>query len=111
MPPTPIMCWFLESGGTLNRFSQSIVLQVPANLERQHLVSALQTILDHHDALRLRFTGAERRRKNGNWRSEAQGAVRAESCLYAIDIAGLDDNARGQKIAEEAQGCRETALC
>ena len=35
MPPTPIMCWFLESGGTLHRFSQSIVLQVPANLERQ----------------------------------------------------------------------------
>jgi amino acid adenylation domain-containing protein/non-ribosomal peptide synthase protein (TIGR01720 family) len=103
MPPTPIICWFLESGGTLNRFSQSIVLQVPASLERQHLVSALQTILDHHDALRLRFTGAERRREEWRLEIQAQGAVRAESCLYTIDIAGLDDDARNQKIAEEAQ--------
>ncbi|HEX3095204.1 MAG TPA: condensation domain-containing protein, partial [Candidatus Angelobacter sp.] len=103
MPPTPIMCWFLESGGTLNSFSQSIVLQVPANLERQHLESALQTILDHHDSLRLRFTGAERRREEWRLEIQAQGAVSAESCLYAIDIAGLDDDARSQKIAEEAQ--------
>lgn len=103
MPPTPIMCWFLESGGTLNRFSQSIVLQVPANLERRHLVSALQAILDHHDALRLRFSGAERRRDEWRLEVQVQGAVRAESCLHAIDIAGLDDDARNEKTAEEAQ--------
>jgi len=103
MPPTPIMCWFLESGGTLNRFSQSIVLQVPANLERQHLVSALQTILDHHDALRLRFTGAESNREEWRLEVQAQGAVRGESSLHAIDTTGLEDDAHNQKIAEEAQ--------
>ena len=103
MPPTPIMCWFLESGGMLNRFSQSIVLQVPAKLERQHLVRALQTILDHHDALRLRFTGAERHRDDWRLEIQAQGAVSAESCFHAIDGAGLDDNALRQRIQEEAQ--------
>jgi len=103
MPPTPIMCWFLESGGTLNRFSQSIVLQVPANLERQHLVSALQTMLDHHDALRLRFTGAESSREEWRLEVQAQGAVRAESCLRAVDIVGLDDDVCRQRMEEEAQ--------
>jgi amino acid adenylation domain-containing protein/non-ribosomal peptide synthase protein (TIGR01720 family) len=103
MPPTPIMCWFMESGGTLHRFSQSIVLQVPANLERQHLVRALQTILDHHDALRLRFTGAQERREEWRLEVQAQGSVNAESCLHAIDVAGLDDNALRQRIEEGAQ--------
>ncbi|HEV2989111.1 MAG TPA: amino acid adenylation domain-containing protein [Candidatus Angelobacter sp.] len=103
MPPTPIMCWFLESGGTLNRFSQSIVLQVPANLDRRHLVSALQAILDHHDALRLRFTGAEKSREEWNLEVLPKGAVRAEACLHAINITGLDDERRRQKMAEEAK--------
>jgi amino acid adenylation domain-containing protein/non-ribosomal peptide synthase protein (TIGR01720 family) len=101
MPPTPIMCWFMESGGTLHGFSQSIVLQVPANLDLQHLVHALQTILDHHDALRLRFTGADKRREEWKLEVQAQGAVRAESCVHAI--TGLDDGVRRQKIEEEAQ--------
>jgi amino acid adenylation domain-containing protein/non-ribosomal peptide synthase protein (TIGR01720 family) len=103
MPPTPIMCWFLESGGTLNRFSQSIVLQVPANMERRHLVSALQTILDHHDALRLRFTGTEKRREDWKLEVQTQGAVRAESCLHTVDVEGIDDDGLRQQIAEEAQ--------
>ena len=103
MPPTPIMCWFLESGGTLNRFSQSIVLQVPAKLERQDVVRALQAILDHHDALRLRFTGAEGRRDDWRLEVQAQGAVSAKSCFHAIDVAGLDNNALRQRIQEEAQ--------
>jgi amino acid adenylation domain-containing protein/non-ribosomal peptide synthase protein (TIGR01720 family) len=103
MPPTPIMCWFLESGGTLHRFSQSIVLQVPANLKRQDLVRALQAIIDHHDALRLRFTGAQGRREEWRLEVQAQGAVSAESCFHAMDIAGLDDHVCRQKMEEGAQ--------
>ena len=103
MPPTPIMGWFLESGGTLELFSQSIVLQVPAHLERRHLVRALQAILDHHDALRLRFTGAKKRREEWSLEVQAQGAVQAESCLHVADITGLDADARRQKIHEEGQ--------
>jgi amino acid adenylation domain-containing protein/non-ribosomal peptide synthase protein (TIGR01720 family) len=103
MLPTPIMCWFLESGGTLNRFSQSIMLQVPANLRREHVVHALQTILDHHDALRLRFTGAQGRREEWRLEVRTQGAVNAESCLRIVDITGLDDNAQRQTIEKEAK--------
>jgi amino acid adenylation domain-containing protein/non-ribosomal peptide synthase protein (TIGR01720 family) len=107
MPPTPMTCWFLESGGTLNRFSQSIVLQVPANLERPHLVSALQTIIDHHDALRLSFTGSQGPREDWRLEIQAQGAVSAESCFRVIDITGLEGDACKQRIAQEEQAAAE----
>ncbi|HET9182772.1 MAG TPA: amino acid adenylation domain-containing protein [Candidatus Angelobacter sp.] len=103
MPPTPIMCWFLESGGTLDRFRQSIVLQVPANLGRQDLLRALQTIIDRHDALRLRFTGANGRREDWKLEIQAQGVVSAESCLSVVDTGGLENHAYKQRIAEEEE--------
>ena len=106
MLPTPIMCWFLERGGTLHRFSQSVLLQVPADLKHEHLMLALQAILDCHDALRLRFTGAEGGREE--WRLEVQpkGAVSAASCLHTIDIQGLDADVRQKRIEEEAQAAQ-----
>ena len=55
LPPTPIMHWLLERGGPIERFCQAMLLQVPAGLQRDHLVAALQSLLDHHDALRLRL--------------------------------------------------------
>ena len=56
VPPTPIMRWLLERGGPIGRFSQAMLLQVPAGLREDDLVGALQALLDHHDALRLRMT-------------------------------------------------------
>ncbi|HEY6348112.1 MAG TPA: amino acid adenylation domain-containing protein [Candidatus Angelobacter sp.] len=103
MPPTPIMCWFLDAGGRLHRFSQAVLLQVPADLSQEDLVRALQAILDHHDALRLCFTGATGRREE--WKLEIQppGAVSAASCLRTIDITGMEDAALQPRIEEEAQ--------
>src|SRR5256885_15863212 len=59
MPATPIMRWQKERGGPLDRFSQSMLLRVPAGLSQQHLAAALAAVLDHHDALRLRLTPAD----------------------------------------------------
>jgi amino acid adenylation domain-containing protein/non-ribosomal peptide synthase protein (TIGR01720 family) len=106
MPPTPIMCWFLEHGGSLHRFSQSMLLQVPADVKHEHLVLALQAILDYHDALRLRFTGAEGSREEWKLEVQLKGAVSAASCLHAIDIQGLDADARQKRIEEEAQAAQ-----
>src|SRR5262249_45379915 len=55
LPATPIMHWLLERGGPIDRFSQSMLLQVPAALREDDLIAALQVLLDHHDALRLRL--------------------------------------------------------
>src|SRR5262249_39517302 len=57
LPATPIMRWLLEREGPIGRFCQSMLLRVPAGLQGDHLVAALQSVLDHHDALRLRLVG------------------------------------------------------
>ncbi|HEY2116652.1 MAG TPA: amino acid adenylation domain-containing protein, partial [Candidatus Angelobacter sp.] len=102
MLPMPIMCWFLEAGGSLHRFSQSMAVQVPPDLKQPDLVRALQTILDHHDALRLRFTAAEGPREDWKLEIQAQGTVSAASCLQRIDIAGLQPDESRRRMEEEA---------
>src|SRR5262249_60342812 len=42
LAPTPIMRWLLERGGALDRFNQSMLLQVPAGMREADLTSALQ---------------------------------------------------------------------
>ena len=60
LPATPIMRWLAERGGPIERFNQAMLLQVPAGLREEHLMAALQALLDHHDALRLRLDWAAR---------------------------------------------------
>ena len=55
---TPIMRWYGEREGALDRFDQTMLLRVPAGMQEEHLGAALQTVLDHHDALRLQMTAA-----------------------------------------------------
>ena len=89
LPATPIMRWLLERGGPIDRFNQAMLLQVPAGLREDELIAALQTVLDHHDALRLCVAGAA---GSGEWNLEVApaGAVCAGDCLRRIDICGLD---------------------
>ena len=58
LPATPIMRWLQERGGPLGRFSQAMLLRVPAGLAAGALRAALAAVLDHHDALRLRLDAA-----------------------------------------------------
>ncbi|WP_046775969.1 alpha/beta fold hydrolase, partial [Streptomyces yangpuensis] len=57
LAPTPVMLRLLEEGGPVDAFNQSVVLTTPAGLDLERLIGALQRIVDHHDALRLRLTG------------------------------------------------------
>ena len=91
VPATPIMRWLKERGGPLGRFSQSMLLRVPAGLSEEHLRAALQAVLDRHDALRLRLDARRRR----DWRLEIAppGAVAAGACLRRVDAGGVDEAA------------------
>ncbi|TDD61280.1 amino acid adenylation domain-containing protein [Kribbella antibiotica] len=52
-PATPIMRWLAEQGGSSDRFSQWILLEVPAELRLAQVTAAVQAVVDHHDVLRL----------------------------------------------------------
>src|ERR1700704_3490208 len=85
---TPIRRWLFERGGPLDRFNQSMLLQVPAGMREADLIAALQAVLDHHDALRLRLVGAGG--AEVSLAIAAAGVVDARSCLRRIDVCGLD---------------------
>ncbi|MFE2445329.1 amino acid adenylation domain-containing protein [Streptomyces sp. NPDC059426] len=99
IPATPILHWLSERNGPIGRFHQSMLLQTPAELDLDRLVTAVQTLLDHHDALRARL-----RRSEGEWSLEvaARGAVRAAELIRRVDLTGLDDAARRARLAEHS---------
>ena len=94
---TPIMRWLSGRGGPVGRFSQSLLLRSPSGLRDEHLAAALQALLDHHDALRLRLDAG-----GGEWAFEVLpvGPVRAGACLRRVDAADLDDDALRALIRE-----------
>ncbi|GAX34041.1 non-ribosomal peptide synthetase [Nodularia sp. NIES-3585] len=56
VPLTPIQHWFFAQNlAELHHFNQSVLLEVPPNIQPELLEQALQKLLYHHDALRLRF--------------------------------------------------------
>ncbi|MFF7070322.1 amino acid adenylation domain-containing protein [Streptomyces pseudovenezuelae] len=93
VPLTPIVHELRRRGGPVRRFSQSLRLDVPARLSGETLTRALQTVVDHHDALRMKLT-----RDGDGWALEVRppGSVDARDCLVRI---GPDADARA---AEEA---------
>ena len=62
VPVTPIVAWLAERGGPVDGYNQSRLLRVPAGLDLDRLVTAVQAVLDHHDALRMRLHVSSRRR-------------------------------------------------
>src|SRR5260221_8510585 len=85
-----------------SQINQSMLLQVPAGMREADLTSALQAVLDRHDALRLRLEAAA---GEGEWKLEVApaGAVDAGACLRRIDIGGLDAAGREACICEHAR--------
>src|SRR5471030_1434950 len=90
VPMTPIIRWWLEQGGPIDCFNQSMWVPMPTGVSWTHLVQALQALLDHHDALRMRL---QRPSATSDWHLEIapRGAVQAETCLQRVVVAGLDE--------------------
>nr|WP_231627013.1 non-ribosomal peptide synthetase [Streptomyces apocyni] len=104
LPPTPIVHWLRERGGSPDGFHQSTLVQVPAALGAAHLTAALQAVLDRHDALRLRLTSApDEEGGTGRWELETApvGAVTAADCLLRVDASGLDEDGLRALVAEQ----------
>ena len=88
---TPIIRWLHGLGGKVDEFNQTVVLQAPAGVADDDVVTVLQALLDRHATLRLRAEDSD-----GEWSllvPEA-GAVGARECLLTVDV--LTDEALRQ---------------
>ncbi|WP_329341307.1 non-ribosomal peptide synthase/polyketide synthase [Streptomyces sp. NBC_01352] len=104
VPLTPIMKELASRGGPFAEFNQSTVVQVPAALTCETLTRALQAVLDHHDALRLRLTAVD----GDDWSLEvtAPGSVSAGDRVERIEAAGLDDEELRTLMAQQGARAR-----
>ncbi|MEU8390132.1 condensation domain-containing protein [Micromonospora sp. NPDC048843] len=85
--PMPITRWLHDlagDGGPIDSYHQSMLVQVPAEARLDDLAAALQTVIDHHDALRLRGTW--------NYEIRPRATVPAVPLLRRVDIRGLGDD-------------------
>jgi non-ribosomal peptide synthase protein (TIGR01720 family) len=81
---TPIQHWYLDEGpGQAHHFNQAMLLRCRREMSESLLRDALGYVLEHHDALRMRF----RRQADGQWSQESvewDGSVPLER----IDLCG-----------------------
>ncbi|MFG2761667.1 phosphopantetheine-binding protein, partial [Streptomyces wuyuanensis] len=105
VPLTPVMHQLRERGGSVDCFSQGVLVQVPAGLQTVDLVTAVGAVLNRHDMLRSRLNTSD---EGGEWVLEVlpAGAVDAAACVHRVDIAGLDGAGVGEVIAREGEAAR-----
>ncbi|WP_331449310.1 amino acid adenylation domain-containing protein [Streptomyces prasinus] len=102
VPLTPIQEWFLTGPRASHaHFNQSLLLELAAPLDVAALETALNALLDHHDALRMRFT------EDGNgWRqyNPPPSDTERDRLLHHHDLRGLtsaEADAAMEKAADD----------
>jgi len=80
------------------------VLGCPPGVDEKDLVDALQTLIDHHDTLRLRVTGGTGGRRG--LEVLPRGAVSARERLTRVDIAELDETGVVAAVAQAGEAAR-----
>lgn len=99
----PAQRWFfanpLGAGGDPNYYNHPYYLTVRPDVTAEHLESALRVLVDHHDALRLRFARGE----DGEWRqwSEPTGV---DVPFERVDLTGTPAEERAERAEALAIG-------
>ncbi|MGW5658706.1 non-ribosomal peptide synthase/polyketide synthase [Streptomyces sp. NPDC003758] len=100
VPLTPIQEWFLTTPRSAHHhFNQSALLELDGTPDLTALRTALDALLDHHDALRMRFT-----REGDGWRQFNPPPAGAYDVLVHHDLAGVsaeDSAAAMEKAADD----------
>ncbi|WP_225825822.1 non-ribosomal peptide synthase/polyketide synthase [Streptomyces naphthomycinicus] len=100
VPLTPIQEWFLTTPRAAHHhFNQSALLELDGAPDPRALRAALDALLDHHDALRMRFT-----RDEHGWRQFNPPPAAGHDILVRHDLSGLsakEADAAMAKVADE----------
>ena len=103
-PLTPVQRWFFEQQpAEANHFNQAVMFNVRQRLDPQKVKQVIARLLEHHDALRLRFEQTD-----GNWRQwhAASEAGASEEIFRYMDLRAVPVTERATAItaaAEEVQ--------
>ncbi|QQE72803.1 amino acid adenylation domain-containing protein [Brevibacillus composti] len=96
VPLTPIQHWFFEQEMTeLHHFNHAVLLEEKEPLDLGLLEQAMQHLLRHHDALRLRFTRGEAR-----WEQHNAGGG-DEVSLERVDLSSRSAEEQAAAMADK----------
>lgn len=100
---TPIQHWFFEqSFSDMHHFNLAVMLEAQQTLDAELLATAVAHLLEHHDALRLRFACVE-----GKWRQF--NSAREEECvLTTLNLSELTAEAQVEAIETAASGLQRS---
>ncbi|MFF8592594.1 amino acid adenylation domain-containing protein [Streptomyces sp. NPDC015220] len=100
--PTPIAHWLRGLGGPYDGFHQAVVVRTPRGATRATLAAALQELVDHHDALRMRLSAGE---GDGAWTLTVRepGTVNAPWLLARENTSGLGADALADAVTRAAR--------
>ncbi|MDQ4011666.1 MAG: amino acid adenylation domain-containing protein, partial [Actinomycetota bacterium] len=85
VPLSPIQSWFLETElETPHHYTMSVLLELAEDLDEHTLQAALDSVVAHHDALRMRFQFAGAR-----WMQDV-APVESAAVFERRDVSGLD---------------------
>lgn len=96
VPLTPIQHWFTEQGYASGTFNQAVWLAWDTPVDSGALGRALDVLLNHHDALRLRLN-----RGGDGWHQHIVAPDFAD-LLEVVDLAGVREAERQSHIDEAA---------
>ncbi|MCA1682247.1 MAG: condensation domain-containing protein, partial [Actinobacteria bacterium] len=90
---TPIQHWLFQTNPVCpERFDQSVLVELTEGLDEQALRAALDAVLAHHDALRMRFE-----RLDGYWRQH-NAPVEPVDVLHLCDLSDVDSDGQVAEI-------------
>ncbi|MER7843975.1 non-ribosomal peptide synthase/polyketide synthase [Kitasatospora sp. NPDC096077] len=98
VPLTPIQEWFLTTPRAAHHhFNQSALLELAPDPDHTALRAALDALLEHHDALRMRFT-----RDASGWRQFNPPPAPGEDLLVHHDLTGQSAESADAALAKAA---------
>ena len=103
---TPIQRWFFEQNFPAPaHWNMSLLLETNERLDTSLVERTLAHLLEHHDALRLRFAREDSGEENG-WRQFIANAEEPLQCVSRVDLSGVkaeEQTSAMEAAAEEAQ--------
>ncbi|WP_437589100.1 non-ribosomal peptide synthase/polyketide synthase [Sorangium sp. So ce1000] len=95
-PLTPVQRWFFElDGPNPHHWNQTVLLELRQRVSVEALTAAIEAAVEHHGALRLRFT-----REEGGWSQHFADSPPA--AVARVDLSGLPAEAQPAALARAA---------
>ncbi|WP_310725566.1 non-ribosomal peptide synthetase [Streptomyces sp. N2A] len=115
VPLTPALHELRERDADPGARYEAMAVEVPAGLDAGRIGAALQAVLDHHDALRMRLNrvpGHAPETDRDEWLLEVMppGANRAADCLHRVGAAASEDLLAAEERAASSRLAPESGV-